>query len=146
MSFLLLLSSANPKIHTTYLLQRHKYKNKSGEAGRYIRSDCITIQVLQFLCQITADCLRPCFNRFFAVIPCVIVIGLRKILHEILNPARVLQAKLNDFLFIGGMLVDSRKILIHSKAHAFDKHHQQRNHGFLCMPSLTVRTFFSFVL
>ena len=111
-------------------------------AGRYIGSNGIYIQVLQFLCQITADCLRPCFNRFFAVIPCVI--GLCKILHEILNPVRVLQAKLNDFFFMGGMLVDSRKILIHSKAHACDKHHPQRNHGFLCVTSLTVRTFFFF--
>ncbi|EQI75671.1 hypothetical protein QQE_0458, partial [Clostridioides difficile Y381] len=53
-------------------------------AGWYIRFDCINIQVLQFLCQITADCLRPCFNRFFAVIPCVV--GLRKVLHEIFYP------------------------------------------------------------
>ena len=29
------------------------------------------------------------------------------------------------------VLVDSSKILIHSKAHACDKHHPQRNHGFL---------------
>ncbi|EQF83067.1 hypothetical protein QGM_0508 [Clostridioides difficile CD211] len=29
------------------------------------------------------------------------------------------------------MLVDSGKILIHPKAHACDKHHPQRNHGFL---------------
>ena len=101
------------------------------------------IQVLQFLCQITVDCLRPCFNRFFAVIPCVI--GLRKILHEIFYPVGVLQAKFNDFFFMGGVLVDSRKILIHPKAHACDKHHPQRNHGFfLCVPTLTVRTFFFF--
>ncbi len=37
-------------------------------AGRYICPNGIYIQVLQFLCQITADCLRPCFNRFFAVV------------------------------------------------------------------------------
>ena len=97
--------------------------------GRYIGSNGIHIQVLQFLCQITADCLRPCFNRFFAVIPCVI--GLRKILHEIFYPVGVLQAKFNDFFFMGRVLVDSRKILIHPKAHACDKHHPQRNHGFL---------------
>ena len=41
---------------------------------------------LQFLCQITVDCLRSCFNRFFAVIPCVI--ALRKVLHEIFYPVR----------------------------------------------------------
>ena len=98
-------------------------------AGWYIGSNGIHIQALQFLCQITVDCLRPCFNRFFAVIPCVI--GLRKILHEIFYPVGVLQAKFNDFFFMGGVLVDSRKILIHPKAHACDKHHPQRNHGFL---------------
>ena len=77
----------------------------------------------------TVDCLRPCFNRFFAVIPCVI--GLRKVFHEIFYPVGVLQAKFNDFFFVGRVLVDSSKILIHSKAHACDKHHPQRNHGFL---------------
>lgn len=60
-------------------------------AGRYICSDCIYIQVLQFLCQITADCLRPCFNHFFAVTPCII--GLRKVLHKIFHPVGVLQTK-----------------------------------------------------
>ena len=89
-------------------------------AGRYIGSNGIYIQVLQFLCQITADCLRPCFNRFFAVTPCVI--GLHKILHEIFNPVGVLQAKFNDFFFMGRVLVDSRKIFIYPKAHACDKH------------------------
>ena len=57
-------------------------------AGRYIRSNGINIQVLQFLCQITVDCLRPCFNRFFTVTPCVV--GLRKVLHEIFYPVGVL--------------------------------------------------------
>ena len=97
--------------------------------GQYIGSNGIYIQVLQFLCQITVDCLRPCFNRFFAVAPCVI--GLRKILHEIFYPVGVLQAKLYDFFFMGRVLVDSRKILIRPKAHACDKHRPQRNHGFL---------------
>ena len=36
----------------------------------------------------TADCLRPCFNRFFTVTPCVV--GLRKVLHEIFYPVGVL--------------------------------------------------------
>ncbi|EQI98049.1 hypothetical protein QQS_3560, partial [Clostridioides difficile P6] len=111
-------------------------------AGRYIRSDCINIQVLQFLCQITADCLRPCFDSFFAVIPCVV--GLRKILHEIFYPVGVLQAKFNDFFFMGRVLVDSSKILIHSKAHACDKHHPQRNHGFLMCAYLNSTHLFFF--
>ncbi|EQK37014.1 hypothetical protein QW7_3518 [Clostridioides difficile P77] len=101
----------------------------NGRAGRYIRSNGIHIQVLQFLCQITADCLRPCVNRFFAVTPCVI--GLCKILHEIFYPVGVLQAKLNHFFFMGRVLVNSGKILIYSKAHACNKHHPQCNHGFL---------------
>ncbi|EQK90934.1 hypothetical protein QSM_0568 [Clostridioides difficile P30] len=32
---------------------------------------------------------------------------------------------------MGRVLVDSGKVLIHPKAHACDKHHPQRNHGFL---------------
>ncbi|EQJ62770.1 hypothetical protein QSK_0356, partial [Clostridioides difficile P29] len=32
---------------------------------------------------------------------------------------------------MGRVLVDSGKILIHPKTHACDKHHPQRNHGFL---------------
>ena len=79
-------------------------------AGRYIGSNGIYIQVLQFLCQITVDYLRPCFNRFFAVTPCII--GLCKVLHEIFYPVGILQAKLYDFFFMGGVLVDSGKILI----------------------------------
>ncbi|EQJ74972.1 hypothetical protein QSU_3816 [Clostridioides difficile P38] len=111
-------------------------------AGRYVGSNGIYIQVLQFLCQITADCLRPCFNRFFAVIPCVI--GLCKVLHEIFYPVGVLQAKFNDFFFMGRVLVDSRKIFIHSKAHACDKHHPQRNHGFLMCAYLNSTHLFFF--
>ncbi|EQG49618.1 hypothetical protein QIW_0460 [Clostridioides difficile DA00134] len=111
-------------------------------AGWYIGSNGIHIQVLQFLCQITVDCLCPCFNRFFTVIPCVV--GLRKILYEIFYPVGILQAKLNDFFFMGGVLVDSGKILIHPKTHACDKHHPQRNHGFLMCAYLNSTHLFFF--
>ncbi len=113
-------------IDTHYLKQREDFVPVSRRMSSIC---CRTIQQPQFLCQITADCLRPCFDSFFAVIPCVI--GLRKVFHEIFYPVGVLQAKFNDFFFMGGVLVDSRKILIHPKAHACDKHHPQRNHGFL---------------
>ena len=35
---------------------------------------------------------------------------------------------------MGGVLVDSRKILIHAKAHACDKHHPEGNDGLLMRP------------
>src|SRR5699024_674005 len=35
---------------------------------------------------------------------------------------------------MGGVLVDSRKILIHTKAHACDKHHPEGNDGLLMRP------------
>ena len=98
---------------------------RSGEMVEVSMGEVSSKLHLPDTAQITADCLRPCFDSFFAVIPCVI--GLRKVFHEIFYPVGVLQAKFNDFFFMGGVLVDNRKILIHPKAHACDKHHPQRN-------------------
>ena len=61
--------------------------SKDGASADGVKEITIHIQVLQFFCQINADCLCPCFDSFFAVVPCVI--GLLKVLHEIFNPVGI---------------------------------------------------------